>query len=63
MLRHTRIACLATNSFRMFNYAAGIKYCANYELNIPTKVNSYSYVATKLQPTTRAVARPWRYVY
>jgi len=34
----------------MFDYVCGVKYCADYELNISTKVNSYSYVANKVKP-------------
>jgi len=47
----------------MFDYASGVQYCADYELNIPTKVNSYSYVARKVKPIQHAQVRPWRYVY
>ena len=63
MLRYTYTVCLIRTHSKMFDYASGVKYCADYELNIATKVNRYSYVARKVKPTQHAQVRPWRYVY
>jgi hypothetical protein len=41
----------------MFDYAARVKYSADCELNIPTKVKSYSYMARKV----KSVQARWSY--